>query len=73
MEVVFLVVVWCITSSIVLGSFSLLLYAYIARGYKYRVRDEPCYVRRYVEEYYYKYSRTLEDNFYTSVITQVSN
>ena len=51
--------------SIVLGSFSLLLYAYIARGYKYRVRDEPCYVRRYVEEYYYKYSRTLEDNFYT--------
>ena len=46
--------------SIVLGAISLLLYVYVARSYKYRVRDEPCYVRRFVEDYYYIYSNKQE-------------
>ena len=37
-----------------LGVVSLLLYIYVARRYKFRERDEPCNVRRYVEDYYSK-------------------
>ena len=36
------------------GVAALILYGCIARGYKYRLRDEPCHVRRFVEEYYSK-------------------
>ena len=36
------------------GLFALILYFYAAKKYKNRLRDEPCYVRRYVEEYYSK-------------------
>ena len=37
-----------------LGVVSLLLYIFVARRYKFRERDEPCNVRRYVEDYYSK-------------------
>ncbi len=37
--------------NIILG---LIVYVYVTRGYQYRMRDEPCHVHRYVEEYYSK-------------------
>ena len=46
---------------ITLGLLSFAFYVCIARGYQYRVRDEPCHVRRYVEEYY---SKTEQEEFY---------
>ena len=39
--------------NICLGVVSLLLYIFVARRYKFRERDEPCNVRRYVEDYYF--------------------
>ena len=35
-----------------LGVLALLVFTCAARRYKYRERDEPCHMRRYVEEYY---------------------
>ena len=43
--------------TLVLGIFSLFLFVYVSSHYKYRVRDEPCRVQQYVENFYYKYSR----------------
>ena len=40
--------------NIVIGVVSLVVYVYNAKKYQYRLRDEPCHVRRYVEEYYSK-------------------
>ena len=40
--------------SVLWGIFSLSLYTCVSRRYKYRVRDEPCRVQHYVEEYYSK-------------------
>ena len=40
--------------NIVIGVISLVVYVYNAKKYQYRLRDEPCHVRRYVEEYYSK-------------------
>ncbi len=40
--------------NITIGVAALLIYIYTARNYKFRVRDEVCPVRRYVEEYYSK-------------------
>ncbi len=40
--------------NIILGLLVLSLYLYVTRGYQYRMRDEPCHVHRYVEEYYSK-------------------
>ena len=40
--------------NIVIGMVSLVVYVYQAKKYQYRLRDEPCHVRRYVEEYYSK-------------------
>ena len=40
--------------NIVIGIVSLVVYVYNAKKYQYRLRDEPCHVRRYVEEYYSK-------------------
>ena len=37
-----------------IGLVALVIYIGVARSYKYRVRDEPCHVQRYVEEYYSK-------------------
>ncbi len=36
------------------GLVALSLYVFETRGYQYRMRDEPCHVHRYVEEYYSK-------------------
>ncbi len=47
-------VFYCI--AIILGVLFLLLYMYVAKNYKYRVRDEVCNVQQYVENYYYKYA-----------------
>ena len=40
--------------NVVIGVVSLVVYVYNAKKYKYKLRDEPCHVRRYVEEYYSK-------------------
>ena len=40
--------------NICVGVVSILLYIFAVKKYKYRLRDEPCHVRRYVEEYYSK-------------------
>ena len=40
--------------TIVVGVVGLAVYVYVARKYKLRERDEPCHVRRFVEEYYSK-------------------
>ena len=40
--------------STVLGFVAVVIYTSVARKYKYRLRDEPCHVRRFVEEYYSK-------------------
>jgi len=37
---------------LVIGAWSGLVYACVAWGYRYRIRDEPCHVYRYAEEYY---------------------
>ncbi len=47
-------------SNIVFGLVALSLYVYVTRGYQYRMRDEPCHVHRYVEEYY---SKITENNY----------
>ena len=39
---------------LVVGVVGLAVYVYAARKYKLRERDEPCHVRRFVEEYYSK-------------------
>ncbi len=46
---------------IILGLLVLSLYVYVTRGYQYRMRDEPCHIHRYVEEYYSKLQE--EDNY----------
>ena len=38
--------------NIVIGVAALLLFVCVARGYRNRVRDEPCNIHRYAEEYY---------------------
>ena len=38
-----------------------LVYVLTVRKYKYRIRDEPCHVYRYAEEYY---SKTQQERFY---------
>ena len=43
--------------NISVGVVGLLLYVYVAKKYQLRQRDEPCHVRRYVEEYYSKTQR----------------
>lgn len=40
--------------NIVAGIIVLIFYIYITRSYHYRLRDEPCHVYRYAEEYYSK-------------------
>ena len=40
--------------NIVVGVAGLLLYMRVAKGYRYRERDEFCHVYRYAEEYYSK-------------------
>ncbi len=47
--------------NVVLGLVALSLYVYVTRGYQYRMRDEPCHVHRYVEEYYSKIQE--EENY----------
>ena len=39
---------------LVVGVVGLTVYVYVARNYKLRERDEPCHVRRFVEDYYSK-------------------
>ena len=39
---------------IVIGLIILVVYVWVARKYKYRIRDEPSYERHYAEEYYSK-------------------
>ena len=41
----------------VIGVVALLVYAYEAKGYKNRIRDEHCHVQRYMEEYYSKITK----------------
>ena len=38
--------------NIVIGLVAVLVYVWIAKRYRYRVRDELCNVRQYAEEYY---------------------
>ena len=40
--------------TVVIGLVGLAVYVYVARKYKLRQRDEPCHVRRFVEDYYSK-------------------
>lgn len=47
--------------NIVVGVAVLVVYCCVSRSYRYRVRDEPCLVHRYVEEYY---SKTREEQLY---------
>jgi len=47
--------------NIVVGVVSLAAYVYVARKYKLREGDEPCHVRRYVEDYYSKIQQ--EENY----------
>ena len=43
--------------NIVIGLVALLVYVWVAKRYRYRVRDEPCNVRQYAEQYYSKSNR----------------
>ena len=47
--------------TIVVGVVGLAVYVYAARKYKLRERDEPCHVRRFVEDYYSKIQQ--EENY----------
>ena len=47
--------------TIVVGVVGLAVYVCVARKYKLRERDEPCHVRRFVEEYYSKIQE--EENY----------
>ena len=47
--------------NVAVGVVALVVYSCIARRYKYRVRDEPCHVHRFVEEYY---SKLQKEKFY---------
>ena len=47
--------------TIVVGVVGLSVYVYVARKYKLRERDEPCHVRRFVEDYYSKIQE--EENY----------
>ena len=48
-------------ANIAIGVVALVVYVCQAKRYKNRVRDEPCHVQRYVEEYY---SKITEDHGY---------
>ena len=48
-------------AKVVIGVVALVVYSCQAKRYKNRVRDEPCRVHRYVEEYY---SKITEDHGY---------
>ena len=48
-------------ANIAIGVVALVVYVCQAKRYKNRVRDEPCHVHRYVEEYY---SKITEDHGY---------
>ncbi len=39
-------------ANIVIGLVAVVVYVFVANGYKYRQRDEPSNIRRYAEEYY---------------------
>ena len=43
--------------NIVIGLVAVLVYAWVAKRYRYRVRDEPCNVRQYAEQYFSKSNR----------------
>ena len=47
--------------TIAVGIVGLAVYVYVARKYKLRERDEPCHVRRFVEDYYSKMQE--EENY----------
>ena len=47
--------------NIVIGLVGVLVYVWVAKRYRYRVRDETCNVRRYAEEYY---SNPNQERFY---------
>ena len=47
--------------NIVIGVAALLLFVCVARGYRNRVRDEPCNIHRYAEEYY---SNPQQEQYY---------
>ena len=47
--------------TIVVGVVGLAVYVCVARKYKLRERDEPCHVRRFVEDYYSKLQE--EENY----------
>ena len=44
-----------------IGLVAVLVYVWVAKRYRYRVRDELCNVRQYAEEYY---SNLNQDRFY---------
>ena len=46
------------------GILAISLYGYVAKRYKYRLRDEPCHVRRYVEDYYSKTQQEENYDYY---------
>ena len=39
-------------TNVAVGVVAMLVYAWVAKRYRYRVRDEPCKVHQYAEEYY---------------------
>ena len=47
---------------LVVGVVSLAVYVYVARKYKLRERDEPCHVRRFVEDNYSKIPQEEHEN-----------
>jgi len=47
--------------NIVVGVVGVVVYVGVAKKYKLRERDEPCHVRRFVEDYYSKIQK--EENY----------
>ena len=47
--------------NMVIGLAAVLVYVWVAKRYRYRVRDEPCNIHRYAEEYY---SNTQQERDY---------
>ena len=47
--------------NIVVGLIAVAVYISVARGYRYRERDEPCNIRKYAEDYY---SNPQQEQYY---------
>ena len=53
--------------NMVIGLVAVLVYAWVAKRYRYRVRDELCNVHQYAEEYYSNTQQDRRDNLHAVV------